>query len=107
MDLGTLPGGSNGEARDINANGQVVGASEDGSRNSFAFLYSGGVMQSLGALSGDTTSTATGINTSGQVVGYSQDFSILVPPNDPTPSPTHAFAYKAGTLTPLGALAGG
>ncbi len=62
-DIGTL-GGSDSEAEDINASGQIVGTSwPAGGTTWHAFLYSGGTMQDLGL--GD----AHGINDNGQVVG--------------------------------------
>ena len=61
-DLGTLPGGGQSEAHDINSSGQVVGYSLNG------FLYSGGVMKDVDNPP-SLFSVADGINASGQVVG--------------------------------------
>ncbi len=63
-DLGNL-GGSTAEAKAINENGQVVGAS-----NGSAFLWENGVMRSLGIPAGFSSSRAEGINNLGHVVGY-------------------------------------
>jgi probable HAF family extracellular repeat protein len=73
QDLGTL-GGKNSFAGDINASGQIVGAStldnESNYRYEHAFLYSDGKMQDLSSWGGDYSS-ANAINDRGQVVGTS------------------------------------
>src|SRR5688500_934361 len=63
-DLGNL-GGTTAEAKAINENGQVVGAS-----NGSAFLWENGVMRSLGVPAGFSSSRAEGINNLGHVAGY-------------------------------------
>jgi probable HAF family extracellular repeat protein len=101
FDLGTLTGtayGVNDSGTDINASGQIVGASstELGNTNTFhAFLFSGAVMTDLGTLGG-SASVAWGINDSGQVVGQSETSA----------GNARAFLYSAGVMTDLGALGG-
>ena len=96
MDLGTL-GGNFSEGRAINNAGQVTGSAADGKGNIFAYLYSGGMMQSLGALSDATISAGYAINASGQVGGFSYVG---------TTSDTRAILFSGGTLTNLGTLGG-
>jgi probable HAF family extracellular repeat protein len=98
QNLGTLDGGS-AQAYGINNNGQIVGDSTTANSgyNSFAFLYSGGVMQNLGATGGLNTG-AYGINDNGQIVGsFDTITNVHVP---------HAFLYSGGTIQDLGSLGG-
>jgi probable HAF family extracellular repeat protein len=70
QDLGTL-GGHYSVALDINARGQVVGASTTAAGPRHAFLWEAGTgMQDLGTVGGPS-SVAWGINARGQVVGWS------------------------------------
>jgi probable HAF family extracellular repeat protein len=72
-DLGTLPGDSISEALGINDKGQVVGEScAAGFTNCSAFLWQGGVMNSLGALAPGYAGSlvfANDINDSGDITG--------------------------------------
>ncbi len=97
IDLGDLPGGSDGSfAQGINNSGQVVGYST-ATTGTRAFLYSNGVMTNLGDLPGGSDlSVAQGINNAGQVVGYSY-----------ATTGARAFLYSNGTMTNLGDLPGG
>lgn len=64
--------GINGEARDINASGDIVGSLRPDPANSnarHAFLYSKGKLTDLGPLGG-TSSEAVRIDASGRIVGY-------------------------------------
>jgi probable HAF family extracellular repeat protein len=72
LDLGTLPGGAESGAEDVNNAGEVVGWSRSATSDERAFLYTGGVMHDLGTLGG-STSHAYAINDLGQVVGTSRD----------------------------------
>jgi probable HAF family extracellular repeat protein len=81
-DLGTL-GGHNSEGNDINASGQVTGASftADGFFHAFRWDPVTG-MQDLGTLSGalGEISSGSGINDSGQVAGGSGNSAFLWDP---------------------------
>ena len=93
QDLGTLPGDVSSCANGINGTGQVVGSSTDNSRNSHAFLFSGGLIMGLGTLGG-RASFAGGINNAGQVVGWA----------DTASGDSHAFLYNGGTMIDLNTL---
>lgn len=82
QDLGNL-GGGDSNALWINASGQIVGYSRDGSGNLHAFLVEpGGTMQNLGTLPGSTSSQALAINNNGQIVGTS-NHAFLKNPGQP------------------------
>jgi probable HAF family extracellular repeat protein len=96
LDLGTL-GGSDSEARAINAKGDIVGLSDTGAFDNFgvvhsAFLWSGELMLKIGP----DWSAASAINNSGQIAGemrFTSGVDLL-----------HAFLYDHGTFTDLGSL---
>ena len=72
-DLGFMLGGSSGNAKAINNNGQIVGEGlvelNDGSRAMQSFLWENGEMTDLGTLPNLTATRALDINDAGQVVG--------------------------------------
>jgi probable HAF family extracellular repeat protein len=97
-DLGVLPGMTSSQAEDINASGQVVGSSGNGSVYSAFIWTAGGGMQALGTLGG-CCSQATAINDLGQVVGYS---------NVPGDAAAHAFVWTlAGGMQDIHDFSGG
>ena len=125
IDLGTLDGGHESEARAVNSKGQVVGLSLNtipdpnsiiGSfygilyQQTRAFLWQDGVMQDLGTLGTGTNAVALLINERGQVAGDSYTSA------DPSPScfynmnvfplTTGAFLWEKGKMTDLGGLGG-
>jgi probable HAF family extracellular repeat protein len=97
--LGTL-GGDESLASGINDSNIVVGYSRDPTSTQFGFVWTpggtGGVagnpqMRALGTFGG-AESAAFGINRSNQISGYAQ-----------TSSRDHAFIYRNGSMTDLGA----
>jgi probable HAF family extracellular repeat protein len=98
--IGTFGGPSN-SAFGINDAGQVVGSADSSDRNTYAFLYSNGVLTNLGSLAGQGYgSEAYAINNVGQVTGISDAFGENGLVQD-------AFLYSHGVMTDLGALNGG
>lgn len=100
IDLGTLSGGRESYALDINRWGQVVGASwtiPQGPNHTHAFLWENGVMLDLGTLGG-SNSGACAINDFGQVVGCAEP-----PYRGPEYARglEHAFLWQNGQMTPL------
>lgn len=94
VDLGTLPGGANSTAADINDAGDIVGRSETMSGEEHAFILSGRVMTDIGTFSGGDRSSATGINNLGQVVGSARKSVRVI----------HGFVWESGVLRDLGAF---
>lgn len=109
VDLGTLPQGISSVATGINAQGQVVGYSNDADSFGHAFLWSPsspgahvGTMVNLGTLPGEQYASAYAINDSGVVVG-----EATIGPD------AHAFVWTptapngtTGTMANLGSLGG-
>jgi probable HAF family extracellular repeat protein len=109
VDLGMLPDGIASVANGINAQGQVVGYSNDADSFGHAFLWSpssagdsAGTMVGIGGLPGEELASAYAINDDGVVVGEAS-----IGPD------AHAFAWtptvpngSTGTMTDLGTLGG-
>jgi probable HAF family extracellular repeat protein len=118
--LPVLPGGHNAQAYWLNNHGEVVGFSENGTRDStcavpFQVLRfdavkwgPGGEIQRLPPLKGDTVAFAFGSNERGQVVGVSGLCSnTSLPPNAPPGGPHAVLWERDGSVTDLGTLPGG
>ncbi len=97
-----IPGGSNSSnwAHAINAQGQIVGYSQEGAPNyrAHAVVWQQGAVQTdLGFLGGGTFSEAYGINDLGAVVGVASVASTN----------QHAFLWQNGQFTDLSTWPGG
>ncbi len=125
IDLGTLEGGYESEARAVNSKGQVVGVSLNtipdpnsiiGSfygilyQQARAFLWQDGVMQDLGTLGTGTNAIALLINERGQIAGDSYTSTDPSPfcfyNYNVFPLTTGAFLWEKGRMTDLGGLGG-
>ena len=92
-----LPGGTESEARRVNARGEIVGSAEkqDGSWSAFLYSRANGT-RALGTLGG-ASSRGMALNDRGAAVGYA----------DLANGEWHAFLYQAGQpLRDLGTLGG-
>ena len=67
--IGLPTGGSASYAFNMNANGEIVGGTNNKLSNSTAFTWQNGIMTSLGKPTGFSSSMGYGINDSGAVVG--------------------------------------
>jgi probable HAF family extracellular repeat protein len=117
IDLGTLPGGTEGFAVAINDRGQVAGMGNNGVTDPLGgfpnffpwvtetrgFIWQGGVMRDLGTLGGSDTIVAT-INVRGQIAGDSVADNAV---NAATGLPTvHPYLWANGRMQDLGTLGG-
>jgi len=105
--LGTLPGGLQSDAKDINNSDLMVGWSHDAGLNLRAAIFTGpgDPVQDLGTLTGGAQSWCAAVNDKGLIVGSSE----VIPPGLASTT-WHAFLYDSDGATPmqdLGALAAG
>jgi len=112
IDLGTLEGGYESLASDINNRGQVVGASQNAIPDPFgyggvqtrAILWQHGAMQDLGTLGTGNDAIAPFVNDRAQVAGWSYTNST---PNPATGIPTQdPYLWHHGEMLDLGNLGG-
>ena len=98
IDLGTLPGGGNSVALDINDKAQAVGNAVAAGGYTHAVLWEKGGIVDLDVFPGDAGSNALAINNRGQVVGYSYSAVLY--------GPVHAVLWQDGRVIDLGGLPG-
>lgn len=97
VDLGVLPGTTQSIAWTINDNGLVVGDVTDfDNKRIVAFLWQGGVMNTLSGLDAER-STARGINERNQIVGFARFAD----------GSGHAYLWENNTVRDLGTLPDG
>ncbi len=75
QNLGTLPGGTDSQATDINEAGQICGAGNNGNGQHNIFLYRNGALEDLGS-PGGMGGDAQGLNNLTEIVGYYLDFNF-------------------------------
>ena len=113
VDLGTLPGGHEGQAIAINDRGQVAGFGSNGvpdpvsffkyGTQTRSFIWQHGVMRDIGSLGGPDT-IMNELNANGQIAGDSYTNATRNPITD-TPT-MHPFLWADGHMRDLGTLGG-
>jgi probable HAF family extracellular repeat protein len=111
IDLGTLPGGHESFAQDINDRGQVAGFSSNGTPDPFSFfgwgtqtrgfIWQHGMMTDLGTLGGTDTGVAN-LNQRGQIDGQSSTNN----PTDGSFPTVDPYLWENGHMRDLGSLGG-